>query len=106
METLLTKAEEQLPPPMNNTLNIIITTLETDHGELPVYWSHYVSWLTVANSGLRSLINESQSMENGRNLFMDISGEDYEWTRLSLNMIQAVKKKALSWTPSAIPTDE
>jgi hypothetical protein len=28
---------------------------------------------------------------------MDISGEDYEWTRLSLNMIQAVKKKALSW---------
>jgi hypothetical protein len=96
METPLTKTEGHWPPPLKITPNLIITTLETDYGELPVYWSHYVSWLTVANSGLRSLINKSESMEHEFDLCMDISAEDYEWTRLSLNMIEAVKRKALS----------
>jgi hypothetical protein len=69
----------------------IITVLEKDDVKFPVYWSHYASWLAIANFNLQRLGKAASSTRVGSFLESDYSPADFQWASLSLELLQNVK---------------
>jgi hypothetical protein len=68
----------------------IITLVEKDHKQIPVYWTHYASWRAIANFNLQRLGTVASSIQEGSLNVSPFSPCDFAWTKLSLELLQDV----------------
>jgi len=86
----------------NHSFARLITLLLKDGANFPVYWSHYASWLAIAKLNLERL--RIQASSTHMNPFGDthISAVNFEWTKLSLELLQDVNAQVTGIYPGVM----
>jgi hypothetical protein len=84
------KLEKGTAAKQNRFSKSIITLVEKDHKQIPVYWTHYASWRAIANFNLQRLGTVASSIQEGSLNVSPFSPCDFAWTKLSLELLQDV----------------
>lgn len=63
---------------------------------LPVRWSHYASWLAIANYCQQVLAQNTQQIDDESGISIALSGDEFHWGKLSMTLIQKTKDQVPS----------